>query len=92
MSDAAMCPTILAILLDKRTQNAIPVQAVLTKHGCAIRLRVVLHEAGEGDRCANWGLILLQVCGSCEEAGALEADLAAIDGVKVKSMCLDFDE
>ena len=89
MSEQLECGFVMAVMLDKRVDNAPKVQEVLTKHGCAIRLRVGLHETGK-DYCANWGLILLQLCGTCEEVGALECDLKAVDGVKIKMMELDF--
>ena len=89
MSDEVKCGTIMAIMLDRRVDNAVAVQGVLTKHGCAIRMRLGLHEVDK-EFCANWGLVLLQICGTCCEAEALKTDLEAIDGVKVKSMTLDF--
>jgi hypothetical protein len=90
MPEDKPCGTIMAVMLDSRVDNAVAVQSVLTKHGCAIRLRVGLHETSK-EYCANWGLILLQLCATCCEAEAVKADLEAIAGVKVKSMTLDFD-
>ncbi len=82
------CGAIMALRLDKRMQTAVPVQEVLTRHGCAIRMRLGLHEASK-DYCAEEGLILLQVCGTEQEVLALEADLGALEGVRVKKMTLD---
>lgn len=89
MPEETRCGTIMAIMLDRRVENAIPVQSVLTKHGCSIRMRLGLHEVGK-DYCADWGLVLLQLCCTDCEAETLQAELEAIDGVKVKSMTLDF--
>ena len=89
MSEETKCGTIMAIMLDRRVDNAVAVQGVLTKHGCSIRMRLGLHEVDK-DYCANWGLVLLQLCGTCCEAETLRSDLEAIDGVKVKAMTLDF--
>jgi hypothetical protein len=90
MSKEKPCGTIMAIMVDRRVDVAPTVQTVLTKHGCAIRMRIGLHET-DAEYCANWGLILLQVCGNCGDVEALTNDLKAIEGVKVKSMCLEFE-
>ena len=82
------CGIIMALRLDKRVQSAVKMQEVLTTHGCAIRMRLGLHEASK-DYCAEEGLILLQVCATPDEAAALESDLAAIEGIRVKTMSLD---
>jgi hypothetical protein len=78
----------MAVRLARRADSALRVQEVLTTHGCAIRMRLGLHETSK-DYCAEDGLILLQVCATAEEAAALEADLAGIEGVRVKTMALD---
>jgi len=76
----------MAILIDHRSKKAVQVQEVLTKHGCTIKMRLGLHEAG--DVCAEEGLVLLQICGSDEEISALESDLNTIEGVKAKTMSI----
>lgn len=81
------CQTIMAILIDKRTQAAVPVQEALTRHGCVINARLGLHQAGPA--CSEQGLLILHLCGSREEVSVLEADLRTIPGVKPKSMELD---
>lgn len=87
MDRPSACGTIMAVLLDKRVESAVEVQKALTKHGCVIRVRLGLHETSK-DYCADEGLILLQLCATGEEVAALEADLTAIAGVRVKSMSL----
>ena len=47
-----------------------------------------LHEAGEG-RCADDGVILLQVCGEQGEVDRLMAALEATPGVTAKLMDLN---
>ncbi len=89
MSEETKCGTIMAIMLDHRVQNAVAVQAALTKHGCLIRTRLGLHEVDK-ECCADWGLVILQLCGNTAEVEALSADLEAIEGIKVRSMTLDF--
>ena len=82
------CGTIMAVRPARRVASALCVQEVLTKHDCALRMRPGLHETSK-DYCAEDGLILLQVCAASEETAALEADLAAVEGVRVKTMSLD---
>ncbi|MEO0078705.1 MAG: hypothetical protein ABIK86_06890 [candidate division WOR-3 bacterium] len=80
------CRTIMAVLVDKRTEEAVKVQEVLTKHGCIISLRIGLHETSRV--CSDQGLILLNLCGTKKEVAALKRDLARIKGVKTKTMVL----
>jgi len=74
----------MAVVISKRSAEAVKVQEVLTKHGCIIKLRVGLHETGEV--CADDGLVLLHLCGTKKEVAALKADLAKIKGVKARTM------
>lgn len=76
----------MAVLIDKRTDAAIKVQEVLTRHGCIINARLGLHEAG--DRCAEHGLVLLYLVGSKKEVAALASALRKVRGVRVKTMDL----
>ncbi len=85
---AETCGWVVAIKMEKRVENATRLQEVLTKHGCAIRARLGLHEASR-DYCADYGVIILQVCGCCEEIGGMVADLNAVPGVTAKSLNLD---
>ena len=78
------CRTIMAVVIGKRVAEAVKVQQVLTKHGCIIKLRGGLHEAG--DVCADDGLVLLHLCGTKKEVAALKADLNKIKGVRAKAM------
>lgn len=82
------CGWVVALKLDQRTENATSVQSVLTKHGCAIKARIGLHETSK-DYCANYGIIILQCCGTEEVISALVSDLNAVSGVCAKSMSLD---
>ena len=78
------CRTIMAVTISKRIAEAVKVQQALTRHGCIIRLRVGLHEAG--DVCADDGLVLLHLCGTKKEIAALKTDLNKVKGVKAKTM------
>jgi hypothetical protein len=78
----------MAILIDKRTDAAPTVQKVLTDYGCLISTRLGMHESSS---CAEEGMIILDLVGSQEEITELQEALTDIDGVKVKSMKLDFN-
>ena len=80
--------TIMVILIDKRTDAAPKVQKILTEHGCIIKTRLGIHESST---CADEGMIILDLTASDSEFEALEAELKSVDGVKTKSMLLDFD-
>ena len=77
------CYYVIGLRVDHRRANAAGLQETLTRHGCNIRLRVGLHEAGEG-RCADDGVILLQVCGEQGEVDRLMAALEATPGAANK--------
>ncbi len=80
---------IMAVLINHRSKKAPTVQEVFTKHGCSIKMRLGLHEAG--DVCSEEGLVLLQLAGEKAEIKALEDDLNGIEGVKAKTMSISGD-
>lgn len=84
------CYNIMGVLINHRSKNAVQVQETLTKHGCIIRMRLGLHEAG--DVCTEEGLVLLQICGDNEEVQKLENDLNSLDGVSAKTMCIGSED
>lgn len=77
--------TVMAVILDKRTKEAAEVQRILTKHGCIINVRLGLHES-VGESCSDEGLILLHLKAASGDIQALENDLTALQGVRVKKM------
>lgn len=83
------CSVIMAISQKNRIESAVKVQDVLTQHGCSIKVRLGLHEAGQGDVCSPSGLILLQLCCTAQEAAELQAELEKIPQVKAKFMDLN---
>lgn len=83
------CSTVMAVLIDKRTDAAPTVQEVLTKHGYIISTRIGLHQMGE---CAEEGLIILHLCGSKVDIENLENDLIDIHRVKVEKTKVEFDD
>ena len=79
---------IMAILIDKRTDAAPRVQKILTEHGCIIKTRLGMHESST---CADEGMIILDLTADNGEVENLKEELQAVEGVKVKSMVLDFE-
>lgn len=67
-----MVNKIIAVVLEKRNEDAPTVQEILTNHGCIIKIRLGVHEI-EG--CLNTGLIILVVRGNKEEVDSLINDL-----------------
>lgn len=72
---------IIAVAMDHRRENAETFQKTLTDHGCKVKARIGLHEAG--DVCAEEGLIILQLVTE-ENTEDLLRDLNGIDGVRAK--------
>ena len=83
------CYNIMAVLLNHRSKKATEFQEVLTKHGCSIKMRLGLHEAG--DVCSEEGLIILQLCGDESRNKELENELNSIEGVKAKTLSISSD-
>lgn len=81
---------IMAVLINHRSSNAPKFQEVITKHGCAIKMRLGLHETDEF--CSEEGLILLHMGGSEEDINSLEADLNRLDGIKAKTMSISSED
>jgi len=76
---------IMGVQIDKREDVAVQVQDYLTKHGCIIRTRLGLHDAGEF--CSPTGLILIDfLMGKEDEVAVIMKDLNAFDGVVAKTM------
>ncbi len=82
------CNYIVGIKLDNRVANAGVLQQALTKNGCLIKTRLGLHEVDD-DSCANYGLIVLQPCGTLQEVEQLVKDLNTLDGITAKLMDLN---
>ncbi|MFZ5988200.1 MAG: hypothetical protein ACOYWZ_13880 [Bacillota bacterium] len=80
---------IMAVIINHRSKKAPEFQEVITKHGCMIKMRLGLHEAG--DVCSEEGLILLQLIGSKEEIGSLESELNGMEGITAKTLSVSSD-
>jgi len=76
---------ILGILVQEREKNAVALQNIFTKYGCAIKTRIGLNELDIPDR-GSAGLILLELMGDREECLRLENEILQIDDVVVRKM------
>lgn len=79
--------TILGVHISKRVESVPAVQAVLTKYGCNIRVRLGLHDA-DSTKCAPGGLLLIDAFGPDVEE--FYKELQALAGVDVQRM--DFED
>lgn len=75
--------TIFGVHVTDRVKNVPAVQAVLTKYGCSIHVRLGIHDA-DGSSCSPNGLLLLDVVGPDVED--LYRELHAIEGVGIQRM------
>jgi hypothetical protein len=82
------CNYIIGIKMDNRVANAKVLQDALTKNGCLIKTRLGMHEVDERN-CANYGLIVLQPCGTPAEIEQLVKDLNALKGITAKLIDLN---
>lgn len=76
---------IMGIQVGDRESEAVKVQELLTKHGCIIKTRLGLHEAG--NLCSSKGLIILEFIGGKDsEVDELKAELQKIEDISVDTM------
>jgi len=73
---------VVVIGVQHRREEADKIQKVLTEHGCEVKARLGLHEAG--DLCSDEGLIILQLVPDEPKADSLVDELNRLDGVKAK--------
>jgi hypothetical protein len=78
---------IMVVKITGRRDRSARVQEVLSEYGCAIKVRLGLHDAGEA--CSDDGVLILQLTG--EKAGMLELERAlnGLDGVRARMVTLD---
>ena len=81
---------ILGVHINDRVKEVPNVQKLLTEYGCYIKTRIGLHHVDE-NYCSPRGLILLEMFGDPAKIKELEARLAAMEGVDVKSMVFAHD-
>lgn len=76
--------TIMVVLVNYRSKHAGEIQSILTKHGCLVKVRLGLHEAG--NVCSENGLIILQLEGDQGEIIKFHDEVNGIEGVTAKLM------
>lgn len=79
----AMKKSVLIILVDKRKEEAVKVQQILTFWGCLIKTRLGIHD-GVLDKCSNHGLIILELVGAEAKKKEMARKLNLLKGVKAK--------
>jgi hypothetical protein len=77
-----MAQKVVVIGVQHRREEADKLQKVLTEHGCEVKARLGLHEAGTV--CSDEGLIILQLVPDEPNADSLVAELNKLDGIKAK--------
>lgn len=75
--------TLIIIKVDSRENNAVKVQDILTRYGCAIKVRLGLHDI-PSNACSSTGLIILEVEG--DQVPDLEEVLGQVEGIVVKKV------
>jgi hypothetical protein len=76
---------IVGIHVRDRIRKVPDIQKILSKHGCAIKTRLGLHEVSESF-CDPAGLILLEMAGDKKSVDAFVKEVSALAGVEVKKM------
>jgi hypothetical protein len=74
---------ILIVKIGSRSNQALRVQEILTRHGCAIKTRLGLHEVSP-DYCAEDGLVILELTGKKEEVEKLKQELEKLENVSTR--------
>jgi len=75
----------MGIQIGDREAEALKVQELLTKHGCVIKTRLGLHEAG--NLCSSKGLVIIEfIMGKDDEAAVLKSELEKIEDIVVDTM------
>ena len=76
--------TLLGILVPRRDDLGIRVQALLTTYGCVIRTRLGVNEVYFGEPA---GLIILELAGDRTQFASLEKALREIDDIAIGRIC-----
>ncbi|MGL1903005.1 MAG: hypothetical protein OCC49_12775 [Fibrobacterales bacterium] len=74
---------VLLILIDKRSDNAVEVQKILTAWGCFIKTRLGLHD-NILDKCSQTGLIFIELVGEAEKHEELTRKINLLSGIEAK--------
>ena len=73
---------VVVIGVQHRREEADKLQKLLTEHGCEVKARLGLHEAGAV--CSDEGLIILQLVPDDPLGDSLVEELNKLDGIKAK--------
>ena len=73
---------VVVIGIQHRREEADKLQKLLTDHGCQVKARLGLHEAGS--TCSDEGLVILQLVPDDPKADSLVDELNKLDGIKAK--------
>jgi hypothetical protein len=76
---------IVGIHVLDRIRKVPDIQKILSRHGCAIKTRLGLHETADGF-CDPAGLILLEMAGDRKAIDAFVKEVSSLQGVDVKKM------
>jgi hypothetical protein len=77
-----MSHKLIIAAVEHRRDEAEKLQKVLTEHGCKVKTRLGLHEAG--DICSDEGLIVLQLVKDEPGAEVFLNDLNKLSGIRAK--------
>ena len=73
----------IIVVINKRKNEAVTVQKILTEWGCLIKTRLGLHE-GVLDDCSEIGSIILEMVGDKDKHEELVRKLNLLAGVSAK--------
>jgi len=82
--------TVMLIMIDNRNETAGNIQKILTGWGCLIKTRLGIHD-GVLDKCAQTGLIMLELVGDDDKHDELLRKLSLLKGVNAKLVKLHLD-
>ncbi|MBN2280530.1 MAG: hypothetical protein JXQ65_08120 [Candidatus Marinimicrobia bacterium] len=86
-----MTKDFLLVVVNKRKDEAITVQKILTEWGCYIKTRLGLHEDCL-DNCSEIGTIILEVVGDTTKHEELSRKLNLLKGVTAQLVKLEVEE
>ncbi len=85
-----MTQNFLLILINKRKNDSVKVQQVLTEWGCLIKTRLGLH-ADTLENCSEVGNIFIELVGDADKHKELAALLDKMSGVTAKLVEMHVD-
>lgn len=86
-----MTKDFLLVVVNKRKDEAVTVQKILTEWGCFIKTRLGLHEDCL-DNCSEIGTIILEVVGDPVKHDELTRKLNLLKGVTAELVKLEVEE